>query len=84
MAVHLQIAEQVKNHRQAQKDFLALDAAREQAIEAVFQLAKAGKPFQTNEINQITNEMNQIATRFQFPARKQVTIEMINQFLTRN
>lgn len=82
MAVHLQIAEQVKKHRQAQKEFLALDAAREHAIEAVLQLARAKKPFQTNEINRITNEMNQIATSFQFPARKQVTNDMITSYIS--
>ncbi|TWI56376.1 DUF2533 family protein [Halalkalibacter nanhaiisediminis] len=81
MSVHLQIAEQVKKHRHAQKEFLALDAARERAIEETLSQAKAGKPIQTTEINRITNEMNQIAMTFQFPPRKNVTVEMIKEYL---
>ncbi len=81
MSVHLQIADQVKKHREAQKQFLALDAARERAIEDTLQQAKAGKPIQISEINRITNEMNQIAMAFQFPPRKVVTAEMINDYL---
>ncbi|MDT8861433.1 YpbS family protein [Alkalihalobacillus sp. MEB130] len=81
MAVHLQIAEQVKKHREAQKQFLALDAQRERAIDAVFENAKAGKPVETTEINQITQTMNQIAMQFQFPPRKLVTPEMVVNLL---
>lgn len=81
MSVHLQIAEQVRKHRQAQKQFLALDAAREHAIETAFKQAEAGKPIQIIEINRITNEMNQIAMAFQFPPRKVVTAEMITAHL---
>ncbi|ARK29298.1 DUF2533 family protein [Halalkalibacter krulwichiae] len=81
MAVHLQIAEQVKKHREAQKQFLSLDAARERAIETVLDLAKSGKEFQITEINQITEEMNKIAMKFQFPPRKLVTQEMIEDYV---
>ena len=81
MAVHLQIAEQVKNHREAQKQFLALDVSREQAIERTIELAKSGKDIQTTEINQITEEMNRIAMKFQFPPRKLVTREMVLNYL---
>jgi hypothetical protein len=81
MSVHLQIAEQVKNHREAQKQFLHLDAAREQAIDHVLELAKSNKEFQTTEINQITDEMNKIAMKFQFPPRKLVSREMILNYL---
>ncbi|MFC0557989.1 DUF2533 family protein [Halalkalibacter alkalisediminis] len=81
MAVHLQIAEQVKKHREAQKQFLALDASREHAIERALELAKAGKEVQTSEINQITEEMNRIAMQFQFPPRKLVTREMVLNYV---
>ncbi|WP_062050007.1 DUF2533 family protein [Bacillus sp. JCM 19034] len=83
MAVHLQIAEQVKKHRQAQKDYLALDAKRERAIETVVTLAKAGKPFDTVEINRITTEMNTIASSFQFPMRKHVTVKMVKGYISK-
>ncbi|WP_227934894.1 DUF2533 family protein [Alkalihalobacillus deserti] len=81
MAVHLQIAEQVKKHRDAQKQFLALDASRERAIERVLELAKVGKEVQITEINQITEEMNSIAMKFQFPPRKLVTRQMVINYL---
>ncbi|GAE31677.1 DUF2533 family protein [Alkalihalobacillus hemicellulosilyticus] len=83
MAVHLQIAEQVKKHRQAQKEFLKLDAEREHAIEEALSLAKAGQHFETNEINRITTEMNSIASAFQFPMRKQVTEQMVKEYILR-
>ncbi|KHF41925.1 DUF2533 family protein [Halalkalibacter okhensis] len=81
MTVHLQIAEQVKKHREAQKQFLALDAQRERAIEAVLELAKSNKTIQTTEINEITKQMNQIAMQFQFPPRKLVTPEMVTNYI---
>ncbi|GAE33341.1 DUF2533 family protein [Halalkalibacter akibai] len=81
MSVHLQIAEQVRKHREAQKQFLLLDSARERAIEHTLEIAKAGQDFQPTEINQITEEMNKIAMKFQFPPRKLVTKEMIINYL---
>ncbi|MCK0471619.1 DUF2533 family protein [Halalkalibacter sp. APA_J-10(15)] len=83
MTVHLQIAEQVKKHRQAQKEFLKLDAEREHAIAGALSLARAGQHFETNEINRITKEMNTIASAFQFPMRKQVTKQMVNEYISR-
>lgn len=83
MAVHLQIAEQVKKHRQAQKDFLELDAKRELEIENAIALAKAKKPFDTSEINRLTTEMNRIASAFQFPARKLVTVDMVKEYISK-
>lgn len=84
MAVHLQISEQVKRHRQAQQQFRELDAKREQAIEHVLAEAKAGQAINLTEVNRITNEMNQIATRFHFPARKIVTVEMVEDVIQRS
>ncbi|WP_332690822.1 DUF2533 family protein [Halalkalibacter lacteus] len=81
MAVHIQIAEQVRKHREAQKQFLALDSQRERAIEVAIELAKSKKLVQTTDINQITEEMNQIAMQFQFPPRKLVTPDMIIKFI---
>ncbi|MFC0473432.1 DUF2533 family protein [Halalkalibacter kiskunsagensis] len=81
MAVHIQIAEQVRKHREAQKQFLALDSQRERAIDLALDLAKANKLVETTEINRITEEMNQIAMKFQFPPRKLVTPEMIRNYI---
>ncbi|MCM3761541.1 YpbS family protein [Alkalihalobacillus oceani] len=84
MAVHLQISEQVKRHRQAQQQFRELDAKREQAIEHVLTAAKAGQEINITEINRITNEMNQTAARFHFPTRKTVTVEMVKDVIQRS
>ncbi|MCM3712784.1 DUF2533 family protein [Halalkalibacter oceani] len=84
MAVHLQISEQVKKHRHAQQQFRELDAKREQAIEYALAEAKAGQAINVIEINRITNEMNQIATRFHFPVRKTVTIDMVKDVIQRS
>jgi low affinity Fe/Cu permease len=81
MAVHIQIAEQVRKHREAQKQFLALDSQRERAIDVAIELAKSKKVVQTTDINRITEEMNQIAMQFQFPPRKHVTPEMIMNYI---
>ncbi|WP_100372222.1 DUF2533 family protein [Bacillus sp. FJAT-45037] len=82
--VHAQISEQVKNHRQAQKEFLALDAKREQAIDRVLKEAKKGLHISVQEINSITKEMNEIASTFYFPPRKEVTHDMILDYLHRS
>ncbi len=83
MTVHLQIAEQVRKHREAQKIFLTLDAEREKEIEEMLALAKAGHPIEIVKVNEITNEMNKLATQFQFPPRKNITIDMVQEYLAK-
>ncbi|WP_017728428.1 DUF2533 family protein [Halalkalibacterium ligniniphilum] len=83
MSVHLQIAEQVKNHRKAQADFLAFDKQRELAIVETLAQAKQGKSFSVQKINHITKQMNDIAKRFQFPTRKEVTTAMVIDYLNK-
>ncbi|WP_088102543.1 DUF2533 family protein [Halalkalibacter urbisdiaboli] len=80
MSVHLQIAEQVKNHRQAQKEFLKLDAVREQIIDQLLQQASVSEDISVQQLNAVTKQMNQIASKFQFPLRKEVTKEMVLSF----
>ncbi|WP_100406729.1 DUF2533 family protein [Bacillus solitudinis] len=80
MSVHIQIAEQVKNHRQAQKQFLQLDAKREQEIKRLIEQAKLTEEVSVIQLNKITEEMNQIATKFHFPMRKIVTKDMVIAF----
>lgn len=81
MSVHIQIAQQVKKHREAQRTFRNLDEKREEAIEKVIERAKQNEEIDVSEINHITNEMNAIAAQYQFPTRKQVTIEMIYTYI---
>ncbi|MDV2683056.1 DUF2533 family protein [Alkalihalophilus lindianensis] len=84
MSVHLQIAKQVSNHRKAQKEFLALDKKREKAIDRVLEDAKKGLHVSVHEINSITKEMNNIASTYHFPPRKEVTIDMVRDYLTKS
>ncbi|MED3648162.1 DUF2533 family protein [Halalkalibacterium halodurans] len=83
MSVHLQIADQIKKHRQAQKQFQQMDQKREAAIEKAVSEAKQGKPFTTTAINRITEEINQLAKLYQLPTRKLVTVEMIKTYALR-
>lgn len=84
MSVHLKIAEQVTNHRRAQKEFLALDEKREAAIDRVVEDAKKGLHISLNEVNAITKEMNQIAQDFYFPPRKEVTTDMVREYINKS
>lgn len=81
MSVHIQISEQVKKHREAQKAFLALDQKREKAIDEMIKKARSGLPINVTEVNKITAEMNQIANQFQFPHRKIITVEMVQDYI---
>ncbi|WP_096201333.1 DUF2533 family protein [Bacillus sp. FJAT-45350] len=77
MSVHLQIASQINKHLDGQKEFRRLDMMREEAIARTIAEAKKVSDFSVQEINQITNEMNQLAKKFSFPVRKNVTKEMV-------
>ncbi|WP_078552753.1 DUF2533 family protein [Bacillus alkalicellulosilyticus] len=81
MAVHLQIAEQVNKHIDAQNRFKRLEAFREEAIEEAIKDAKEARTVSTAKINAITEEMNAIAKAFQFPTRKLVTPEMVLEYV---
>ncbi|UOE95628.1 DUF2533 family protein [Alkalihalobacillus sp. LMS39] len=84
MSVHLQIANQISKHIDGQQQFKQLDGLREAAIEEALTLAKQQKEFTTSDINAITNKMNEIAKKFHFPMRKQVTREMVLEYSKRS
>jgi hypothetical protein len=84
MSVHLQIKEQMTTFIAAEKKYRELDMKREESIEKVVNDAKANKNFSLLEVNAITEELNDLSRSFRFPMRKQVTKEMVLEFINRN
>lgn len=84
MSVHIAISKHINKHIDAQQQFKKLDQQREFAIEATLQKAANNEPFDTVEINRITNVMNEIGKKYNFPQRKNVTKEMVLQYLQKN
>lgn len=84
MSVHIEISKHINRHIEAQQKYKALDQQRELAIESTIEKAKLGKEFDTVQINQITNEINEIAKKYNFPLRKAVSKEMVEQYLQKN
>lgn len=81
MSVHKAITELFESRYEARKKYLQLDKKREQAIEKVLEQAKNSLPFTTTKINQITNEMNLLAKKYNLPPRKNVTKEMVWEYV---
>lgn len=84
MSVHIEISKHIHRHIEAQQKYKDFDQSRELAIEETLQKAKLGEEFDTVTINQITNEMNEIAKKYNFPLRKVVTKDMVEQYLRKN
>jgi hypothetical protein len=56
-----------------------LDAMREVKIEKAIEQCKNGEEICIEEINQITQQINQLAQRHHLPPRKFVTVEMVQE-----
>ena len=83
MSVHKAITEHSKKQNEIVTKFLQLEAKRESLIEQAIQLCIEGKPFSTEEINFVTNQINQLARSGIAPQRKLVTTEMVQEFVNR-
>ncbi|PFA68673.1 hypothetical protein CN378_06515 [Bacillus sp. AFS015802] len=83
MSVHKEISKHSNKQNQLVQQFMILDEQREKAIDEVVQLCSAGKPFTTDRINYITNEINDLARRGVVPQRKLVTAEMVKEYVAR-
>ncbi|MFY4776044.1 YpbS family protein [Metabacillus sp. RGM 3146] len=81
--VHKAISEHSKKQNRIIQTFAALDAKREQYIEEALGLCQEGKPFTVNRINQVTEEINQLAKKGIVPLRKHVTDEMVKEYANR-
>jgi hypothetical protein len=64
-------------------DFMRLEEEREQLIEDAITKCKNNEPFAVNLINNVTNEINEIARKGIVPQRKLVTKEMVVEFVKR-
>lgn len=83
MSVHKEISKHSHMQNQLVQQFMKLDERREKAIDEAVQLCSAGKPFTTDHINQVTNEINILARRGVVPQRKLVTTEMVEEYVAR-
>ncbi|MCA1061507.1 YpbS family protein [Rossellomorea aquimaris] len=83
MSVHKEISKHSNKQNQLVQQFMILDDQRERAIEEAVQLCSAGKPFTTDRINHITNEINVLARQGVVPQRKLVTIDMVEEYVGR-
>ncbi|WP_042456787.1 DUF2533 family protein [Neobacillus dielmonensis] len=82
MSVHKDLIKHAANQNKSYQKFLTLDELREAYIEEAISLCKQGKPFTTDKINEVTNEMNRINLRI-IPLRKLVTNEMVLEYVNR-
>lgn len=79
--VHDAISQHSKKQHNHIQTFLKLEAKRESLIEEAIQLSMNSLPFEVNQINQVTAEMNNLAAKGIVPTRKKVTKEMVQQFV---
>lgn len=81
--VHEAISQHSKKQHQHIQSFLKLEAKREAYIEEAIQLCLNSLPFDVNKINQVTTEINHLASKGIVPTRKLVTKEMVQVFVKR-
>lgn len=84
MSVHKAITEHVNKQNKKINDFLSLDQLREMYIEEAVTLCRDGKPFTTEKINMVTNQINDLAKQGIIPTRKLVSIEMVREYALKN
>jgi hypothetical protein len=81
MSVHKAITQHVNKQNHRITDFLVLDQKREEYIGEAVHLCKQGKEFTTNKINQVTNQINELAKQGIVPTRKLVTPDMVLEYV---
>lgn len=79
--VHEAISEHSKKQHQHIQSFLMLEAKREAYIEEAVQLCNSSLPFDVTRINNVTTEINDLASKGITPTRKLVTNEMVKDFV---
>jgi len=80
MSVHKAITEHVNKQNKKINDFLSLDQLREMYIDEAVTLCREGKPFTTEKINMVTNQINDLAKQGIIPTRKLVSVEMVREY----
>ncbi|MCM3726917.1 YpbS family protein [Neobacillus cucumis] len=84
MSVHKAITEHVNKQNKKINDFLSLDQLREMYIEEAVTLCREGKPFTTEKINMVTNQINELAKQGIIPTRKLVSVDMVREYALKN
>jgi hypothetical protein len=77
MSVHIAITNHSRKQNQQIENFLLLEQQREQYIEQALTQCHNNEPFAIEEINQITQQINDLAKNGIIPTRKLVTKQMI-------
>ncbi|HHW38584.1 MAG TPA: YpbS family protein [Bacillales bacterium] len=86
MSVHHAISNHSENQHYIVKRFTELDQQRESCIEKAVELCKKNEPFSTDEMNAVTKEMNELGKKgivTSLPVRKQVTVEMVKEYVVK-
>jgi hypothetical protein len=81
MSVHKAISEHSRKQQNAIKRFLELDQKREVYIDEAIRRYKDNEPFTVDQINGVTKEINELATKEIIPTRKYVSIEMLKELV---
>ncbi len=81
MNVHKAITNHVNKVNVRVKKFQALDQQREFIIEEAIALCKNEYPFTVDNINAVTEQINELAKQGTIPTRKIVTIIMVQDFV---
>ncbi|MGM7721991.1 YpbS family protein [uncultured Metabacillus sp.] len=81
--VHEAISQHSKKQHNHIQSFLKLEAKREAFIEEAIQLCVNSLPFDIDKINQVTKEMNRLASEGIVPTRRLVTKDMVQEFVNR-
>ncbi|OMP67331.1 DUF2533 family protein [Domibacillus epiphyticus] len=81
MSVHKALILHAKKQNELFNEFSLLDQQREDYIQEAIELCKSGKDFTTDQINQITMQINVLANQRFIPTRKLVTPEMVRSYV---
>ncbi|MDQ0228825.1 YpbS family protein [Metabacillus malikii] len=81
--VHEAISQHSNKQHQHVQSFLKLEARREALIEEAVQLCLNSLPFDVDQINQVTKDMNKLASKGIVPTRKLVTTDMVKDYVSR-
>lgn len=84
MSVHKEITKHVGQVNFRVNQFKQLDQLRESFIEEAIMLCKTGKAFSVEQINDVTEQMNELARLGVVPTRKKVTEAMVREFVNRS
>ncbi|KAF1679888.1 YpbS family protein [Bacillus mexicanus] len=78
--VHKAISAHSSKQHEHIKAFVRLENMREMAIEEAISKCKNDEPFTTDAINEITEQMNQLAKKGIVPTRRLVSKEMVREY----